>query len=94
MNYGVYVDGSKLDVNGINAVSDTIMAILESPHNDQQTKQMALQILAKSCSAEAPSNLSFSNMSIDMGTSVQQENKPSIEDENLSDEVYEDDWVE
>lgn len=93
MNYGVYVDGGKLDVNGINAVSDTIMAILESPYNDQQTKQMALQILAKSCSAEAPSNLSFSNMSIDMGTSVK-ESKPSVGDEILSAEDYEDGWAE
>ena len=91
MNYGVYVDGGRLDVNGVNIVADAVMAILESPHNDQQTKQMALQIIAKSCNAEAPSNLSFSNMSINM-ESEPRENKLSVDEEDKED--IEDGWAE
>ena len=91
MNYGIYVGGGKLDAEGIQSVADVVLQILESPYNDQATKQLALQVVNKACeTAEAPNHLNFSNMNVTMPqTTTAPITTPDEEDYPDDDENYE-----
>lgn len=55
------IEGGKVDSEGVRSATEAVLLILESPHNDQKTKRLALKTIAKVFSAEAPSNINISN---------------------------------
>jgi len=63
---GIKIEGGKVDSEGVLAVSNAVMAILENPHNDQKTKRLALKAISKSASAEAPNYSNISGVNIEM----------------------------
>lgn len=63
---GVKIEGGRVDDKAVLAVASTIMAILENPHNDQKTKRLALKIISKSASAEAPNYSNISNVHVEI----------------------------
>ena len=91
MNYGIYVGGGKLDAEGIQSIADVVLQILESPYNDQATKQLALQIVNKACeTTEAPNHLNFSGINVTMShASTAPIDMPDEEDYPYDDENYE-----
>lgn len=60
------IEGGKVDAEGVRAVADTVLLILESPYNDQKTKRLALKTIAKAVTAEAPSNISIHGSNFQM----------------------------
>jgi hypothetical protein len=76
------IEGGKVSGEAVQAVTDAVLSILESPYNDQKTKRMALGIIAKSVQAPAPSNISISGSNFEYSESkaVQVEDDEQLED--------------
>ena len=85
---GINIEGGKVDSEGVRIVSETVMLILNSPHNDQETKRLALGIIAEVTSAEAPAYTSISNVHVDMT------NSSADEQYKTSTDGLEEDWRE
>jgi hypothetical protein len=79
MSSCITIEGGKVDGDGVRSVTEAVLLILESPHNDQKTKRLALETISRAVSAEAPSNISIH------GSNFSYHEKPELTNEEIED---------
>jgi len=66
MKSAIHVGGANPE--SVNKLAETVLQILQVPHTDERTKQLALEVIGKG--VEAPSNLTISSCNFEMPETI------------------------
>jgi len=83
------INVSGVNPDAVNALAETILQILQVPHTDEKTKQLALKTIGKG--VEAPSHISVSNCSMNMPENIYKNDfqQSRIDTVNTTEQEYE-----